>query len=82
MTLCLKRNVFESLNSKVVLFYEDENPIEAKVLLEEFSTQRHGHGLKRSEMGGKRFVYDIEKTLFIVGPLPETKLEFPVLLQK
>lgn len=36
----------------------------------------------RSEMGGKDFAYDGEKTLFTVGSLPRNKLEFTVVLDK
>lgn len=32
-------------------------------------------------MGGKGFAYDGEKTLFTVGVLPGTKLEFNVVLE-
>jgi eukaryotic translation initiation factor 2C len=35
-----------------------------------------------SELGGKRFVYDGERTLYTVGPLPDNKFEFTVLLEE
>lgn len=35
-----------------------------------------------SELGGKGFAYDGEKTLYTVGPLPLQKFEFPVLLEE
>uniref|UniRef100_A0A803LTC3 Argonaute 4 n=1 Tax=Chenopodium quinoa TaxID=63459 RepID=A0A803LTC3_CHEQI len=64
----------------VALYYEDGKPVEMK-----------GVGRKvmdkiketySSEMGGKEFAYDGEKTLFTVGSLPRKKLEFTVLLDK
>ncbi|KVI08483.1 Argonaute/Dicer protein, PAZ [Cynara cardunculus var. scolymus] len=63
----------------VALFYEDGNPVEAKgigrrVLDVAYKTYN-------SEMGGKGFAYDGEKTLFTVGALPATKLEFTVVLE-
>lgn len=39
------------------------------------------HKTYESEMGGKGFAYDGEKTLFTVGALPATKLEFNVVLE-
>ncbi|XP_050206927.1 protein argonaute 16 [Mercurialis annua] len=35
-----------------------------------------------SELGSKRFAYDGEKTLYTVGPLPQHKLEFTVVLEE
>ncbi|KAI3440909.1 uncharacterized protein J3R85_002940 [Psidium guajava] len=34
-----------------------------------------------SELAGKKFAYDGEKTLYTVGPLPQNKLEFTVVLE-
>ncbi|KAF8008169.1 hypothetical protein BT93_K1988 [Corymbia citriodora subsp. variegata] len=34
-----------------------------------------------SELAGKNFAYDGEKTLYTVGPLPQNKLEFTVVLE-
>ncbi|KAL5700799.1 Protein argonaute 4B [Ranunculus cassubicifolius] len=64
----------------VSLSYEDDRPVEGK-----------GVGRKvldklqqtyESELGGKDFAYDGEKTLFTVGPLPGNKLEFAVVLEE
>ncbi|KAM0005101.1 putative post-transcriptional gene silencing PAZ-Argonaute family [Helianthus debilis subsp. tardiflorus] len=63
----------------VALFYEDGNPVEAKGVGRRVLDMLYK--LYKSEMGGKGFAYDGEKTLFTVGPLPGTKLEFPVLLE-
>ncbi|XP_057431156.1 protein argonaute 16 isoform X2 [Lotus japonicus] len=35
-----------------------------------------------SELGGKRFAYDGDRTLYTVGPLPQNKFEFKVLLEE
>ncbi|XP_073158213.1 protein argonaute 4-like [Henckelia pumila] len=62
----------------VALFYEDGRPVDGK-----------GVGRKlldrvqetyESELAGKVFAYDGEKSLFTVGPLPRNKLEFTVVL--
>ncbi|KAI3989962.1 hypothetical protein MKX01_003665 [Papaver californicum] len=64
----------------VSLFYEDDRPVESK-----------GVGRKvldrvqetyASKLAGKDFAYDGEKSLFTVGPLPQTKLEFTVMLDE
>ena len=34
------------------------------------------------KLGGKKFTYDGEKTLYIVGSLPKNKLEFTVVLEE
>ncbi|KAI3926873.1 hypothetical protein MKX01_032788 [Papaver californicum] len=52
----------------VTLFYEDGRPVDGK-----------GIG---SELAGKYFSYDGEKSLFTVGPLPSNKLEFTVVLEE
>ncbi|MFS8009292.1 putative protein argonaute [Helianthus anomalus] len=63
----------------VALFYEDGNPVEAKGVGRRVLEMVYK--LYKSEMGGKGFAYDGEKTLYTVGPLPGTTLEFPVLLE-
>lgn len=35
-----------------------------------------------SELAGKRFAYDGEKSLYTVGPLPQNKFEFTVVLEE
>ncbi|XP_071707484.1 protein argonaute 4A-like [Rutidosis leptorrhynchoides] len=63
----------------VALSYEDGNPVEAKGVgrgvLDEVQK------LYGSDLDGKGFAYDGEKTMFTVGPLPGTKFEFPVVLE-
>ncbi|KAI3794616.1 hypothetical protein L1987_37248 [Smallanthus sonchifolius] len=63
----------------VALCYEDGSPVEAKGIGRRVLDMVYQ--LYNTEMGGKGFAYDGEKTLFTVGPLPGTKLEFPVLLE-
>ncbi|KAL7614478.1 hypothetical protein Lser_V15G06693 [Lactuca serriola] len=63
----------------VALFYEDGNPVEAKGIGRKILDMVHK--TYESEMGGKGFAYDGEKTLFTVGSLPRTKLEFNVVLE-
>ncbi|KAL6970704.1 Protein argonaute-4 [Sarracenia purpurea var. burkii] len=63
----------------VSLFYEDGNPVEAKGIgrriLEKVQETYD------SELAGKIFAYDGEKSLFTVGSLPQNKLEFTVVLE-
>lgn len=35
-----------------------------------------------AELDGKRFAYDGEKSLYTVGPLPQNKFEFTVVLEE
>lgn len=35
-----------------------------------------------SELAGKKIAYDGEKSLYTVGPLPQNKLEFTVVLEE
>ncbi|KAJ0854098.1 putative post-transcriptional gene silencing PAZ-Argonaute family protein [Helianthus annuus] len=63
----------------VALFYEDGTPVEAKGVGRRVLDMLYT--LYSSEMGGKGFAYDGEKTLFTMSPLRGTKLEFPVLLE-
>ncbi|KAJ0752253.1 putative protein argonaute [Helianthus annuus] len=74
----LLTNHFRVNVSNVALFYEDGHPVDAK-----------GMGRKvvdkvqetyKSELDGKEFAYDGEKSLFTVGALPRNKLEFTVVL--
>ena len=63
----------------MALLYEDGNPVEAKGVGRRVLDMVHN--FYNSELGGKGFAYDGEKTLFTVGPLPGTTLEFPVVLE-
>ncbi|KAL5722545.1 Protein argonaute 4B [Ranunculus cassubicifolius] len=63
----------------VALSYDDGSPVDGKgigrkvieKLQETYDT----------ELAGKDFAYDGEKSLFTVGPLPQNKLEFTVILE-
>lgn len=75
----LKLDIFCSAFEQVSLSYEDGRPVEGK-----------GAGRKvidkvketyDSELNGKDFAYDGEKTLFTVGSLARNKLEFTVVLE-
>ncbi|XP_042514453.1 protein argonaute 4A-like [Macadamia integrifolia] len=63
----------------VSVLYEDGRPAEGK------GTGRRVmdrvHDTYESELAGKEFAYDGEKSLFTVGALPANKLEFTVVLQ-
>ncbi|XP_076937309.1 protein argonaute 4A-like [Bidens hawaiensis] len=63
----------------VALFYEDGNPVEAKGIGRRVLDAVYT--FHNAEMGSKEFAYDGERTLFTVGPLPGTQLEFPVVLE-
>ncbi|KAL8545005.1 hypothetical protein ACS0TY_005275 [Phlomoides rotata] len=63
----------------VALFYEDGRPVDGKgVGRKVLDRVRDTYD---SELGGKEFAYDGEKSLFTVGSLPRNKLEFTVVLE-
>ncbi|KAM6576742.1 hypothetical protein CsatB_028579 [Cannabis sativa] len=62
----------------VALFYEDGRPVDAKGVGRKVIDRLHE--TYKSDLGGKNFAYDGEKSLFTVGPLPGNKLEFTVVL--
>ncbi|VVA99432.1 unnamed protein product [Arabis nemorensis] len=63
----------------VSITYEDGSPVEAKgigrKILEKVQETY------QSDLGSKYFAYDGDKTLFTVGALPRTKLDFSVVLE-
>ncbi|CAM8969562.1 hypothetical protein QQ045_003373 [Rhodiola kirilowii] len=64
----------------VALFYEDGRPIDGKG-----AGRRIIDKVKDtydSELAGKDFAYDGEKSLFTIGALPRNKLEFTVVLEE
>ncbi|XP_022728605.1 protein argonaute 4-like [Durio zibethinus] len=63
----------------VSLSYEDGRPVVGKGVGRKVMDKLHE--TYSSELAGKDFAYDGEKSLFTVGPLPSTKLEFPVVLE-
>lgn len=62
----------------MALFYEDGRPIDGKGVGRKVLDQVHE--TYKSELDGKEFAYDGEKSLFTVGALPRNKLEFTVVL--
>ncbi|XP_034688176.1 protein argonaute 4-like [Vitis riparia] len=63
----------------VSLSYEDGRPVDGKGIGRKVIDRVHE--TYDSELGGKDFAYDGEKSLFTVGPLPRNKLEFTVVLE-
>lgn len=63
---------------QVALSYEDGSPVDAKgVGRKVLDRLRETYD---TELAGKDFAYDGEKTLFTLGPLPNNKNEFTVVL--
>lgn len=58
--------------------YEDGRPVDAKGIGRKLIDKVHEtYG---SDLAGKDFAYDGEKSLFTIGSLPRNKMEFTVLL--
>lgn len=67
------------VSRQVALFYEDGRPVDGKgVGRKVLDRVRDTYD---SELSGKEFAYDGEKSLFTVGSLPRNKLEFTVVLE-
>uniref|UniRef100_A0A1J3FU44 Protein argonaute 4 n=1 Tax=Noccaea caerulescens TaxID=107243 RepID=A0A1J3FU44_NOCCA len=64
----------------VALFYEDGRPVEQKGVGRKVLDKVHE--TYRSDLDGKEFAYDGEKTLFTFGALPSNKLDFSVILEE
>ncbi|KAL0455701.1 UNVERIFIED_CONTAM: protein argonaute 4A [Sesamum latifolium] len=64
----------------VSIKYEDDSPADAKGIGRRVLDKVHDTYV--SELAGKRFAYDGEKSLFTVGALPRNKLEFTVVLEE
>lgn len=62
----------------VALFYEDGRPVEGKGIGRKVLDRVHE--TYDTELAGKDFAYDGEKSLFTIGSLPRNKLEFTVVL--
>ncbi|XP_059318141.1 protein argonaute 4-like [Lycium ferocissimum] len=63
----------------VALNYEDGNPVEVKGIGRKILDKVHQ--TYSSELAGKDFAYDGEKSLFTIGALPGNKFEFTVVLE-
>ncbi|GAV64237.1 PAZ domain-containing protein/Piwi domain-containing protein/DUF1785 domain-containing protein [Cephalotus follicularis] len=62
----------------VSLFYEDGHPADAKGIGRR--VMEKAYETYDTDLGGKDFAYDGEKSLFTVGALPRNKMEFTVFL--
>ncbi|KAF7154526.1 hypothetical protein RHSIM_Rhsim01G0196300 [Rhododendron simsii] len=63
----------------VALFYEDGRPVDGKGIGRKVLDRVHD--TYDTELAGKDFAYDGEKSLFTLGPLPRNKLEFTIVLE-
>ncbi|KAF7153629.1 hypothetical protein RHSIM_Rhsim01G0196200 [Rhododendron simsii] len=63
----------------VALFYEDGRPVDGKGIGRKVLDRVHE--TYDTELAGKDFAYDGEKSLFTLGPLPRNKLEFTIVLE-
>ncbi|XP_057480232.1 protein argonaute 4-like [Actinidia eriantha] len=63
----------------VSVSYEDGRPVDGKGVGRKVIDRVHE--TYDTELAGKNFAYDGEKSLFTVGPLPRNKLEFTVVLE-
>ncbi|KAM3397998.1 protein argonaute 4-like [Capsicum galapagoense] len=63
----------------VALFYEDGRPVDAKGVGRKVLDRVHE--TYDTELAGKDFAYDGEKSLFTIGALPRNKMEFTVVLE-
>ncbi|XP_043688821.1 protein argonaute 16-like [Telopea speciosissima] len=63
----------------VSITYEDKRPVEGKGIGRKVIDKLYQTYC--SELAGKNFVYDGEKSLYTVGPLPQNNFEFTVVLE-
>ncbi|GER43062.1 argonaute family protein [Striga asiatica] len=63
----------------VSISYEDGKVVDSKIIRRKVIDQLYQSYF--SELAGKRFAYDGDKNLFTVGPLPQNKLDFKVVLE-
>ncbi|CAG7907291.1 unnamed protein product, partial [Brassica rapa] len=64
----------------VALFYDDGRPVEQKGVGRKVLDKVHE--TYHSDLDGKQFAYDGEKTLFTFGALPSNKMDFSVVLEE
>ncbi|XP_061342439.1 protein argonaute 16 [Gastrolobium bilobum] len=85
----LLANLFKvSVNAPDAIFFqysvtiasEDKRAIESKGIGRKLIDKLYQ--TYSSELGGKRYAYDGDRTLYTVGPLPSNKFEFEVLLEE
>ena len=66
-------------SKQVSVSYEDGRPVDGKGVGRKVIDRVHE--TYDTELAGKDFAYDGEKSLFTVGPLPRNKLEFTVVIE-
>lgn len=64
----------------VSISYEDGRPVEGKTIGRKLMDKLYQ--TYSAELANKRFAYDGEKCLYSIGPLPQNKLEFTVVLEE
>lgn len=64
---------------QVSICYEDSRPVEGKEIGRKLMDKLYQ--TYSAELAYKRFAYDGEKCLYTIGPLPQRKLEFSVVLE-
>lgn len=67
-------------NFQVTITSEDKRVVESKGIGRKLIDRLYQ--IYSSELGAKRFAYDGERALYTVGPLPQKKFEFKVLLEE
>lgn len=65
---------------QVSIKYEDGSPVDAKGIGRRILDRVHE--TYAAELDSKKFAYDGEKSLFTIGPLPQNKLDFTVVLDE
>lgn len=60
--------------------YEDGRPVEGKGVGRKIMDRVQE--TYASDLNGKEFAYDGEKSLFTIGSLPQNKLEFEIVLEE
>ncbi|KAL8474253.1 hypothetical protein ACS0TY_030902 [Phlomoides rotata] len=64
----------------VSISFEDNTAVDSKVIGRKVTDKLYE--TYSSELAGKRFAYDGEKSLYTVGPLPQNNFEFTVILEE
>ena len=64
---------------QVTISYEDNKPVEGKEIGRKLMDKLYQ--TYSAELANKRFAYDGEKCLYSIGPLPQNKFDFTVVLE-
>lgn len=65
---------------QVSISFEDNTAVDSKVIGRKVTDKLYE--TYSSELAGKRFAYDGEKSVYTVGPLPQNNFEFTVILEE